>query len=1449
MVSAEKVVSDIGKRLAQQTRPNKDFLVKLLRQAASALSELSQSSSLQHAIEPLSDFLVQKSLLQHKDRDIRLLVATCFSEIIRVLAPDPHYSDETLRDIFKLIVSTFVELSDTTSPYFTRRVRILETVAALKCCVLMLDIGCEDLVLETFNIFFSVVREHHQQSVSEAMLSIMTLILEEKVSQPLLDVILRSLLKDEKAAPIASFRLAVSVIQQCTDKLEPFVRGFLTSCILDRDAVGSDLKDFYHEIIFEIFQCAPQMLLAVIPNLTHELLTDQVDVRIKSVNLLGKLFALPEHHVAQQYRQLFFEFLKRFSDKSSEVRIAALQCAKACYMANSSGTESLEVLTALEGRLLDFDDKVRIQAVIVVCDMAKSNLKLIPTELISRAAERLRDKKVSVRKIAMQKLLELYRYYCSKCSEGLFTLSEHFEQIPCKVLMLCYDKDCKEFRPQSMELVLAEDLFPASLSIEERTRHWISLFSHFAPPHIKALNSILSQKRRLQMEMQVYLTLRKQEKENDLEEMQKRIRNSFVKMSASFADPTKAEECFQKLHTVKDNNIFTSLQQLLDGGSIITAKFTIDKFLKLMGDKQLHNEFLRMLSAKCLHNIFSSDHIHCILDCLARKDVGNKHLEASSVNLLMTVLSIFPSLLRGAEKQFQAFLLEEDNPFQDKLLQVLAKAGPHISIKFSDIYHPLERLCLEGTRVQAKFSIAAIASLAGPSDQLVFPKLCKKLVDSLHTGQNIPTVFQSLGCIAQYSVSTFEAWEKEITLYIVDMLFHNNNLHDSDDLALLDEDSGCSASCKLKICGLKALVKSFLPHQGAHVKYEVRELLNILLKMLPEGDISGDIILSENDKAHIRLAAAMSVLRLARRWDFHIPPQIFHITVLKAMDPSSLVRRSFLDKIHKLLKEHAIPTRYACALALGASDCLEDIRADSLKYLAEFIEDYSKEARICQTSTVQDLKGRTMTVYPEYVVVFLIHVLAHDDGFPSDNNQSEENFAQFCSPLFVFLQALINASSIDSSKNVVSDTVSYLLSILHAVKKAEDAVDIHKTPKLHILADIGLFIIKSLSHNCMFSSQTSAVVLLPSSFYKVGIDVKCGKANSSCLGECSFGKNFIDRLLHMFEPHTRPASPVAKRGRKFKDDSMQADVIKCNMMNFPSYKQPNSLARNKEITEKSQVQGGEHHKTVRQESTRTKIKQAHSPNKSKSMGMTSESSISENKKGWSEITEEKLGKKHQVSSFSCSLATEHSLSESQASAHKGLRNCHSLEEAEMENSGVLSDHSKISKINSQEYLSSKGIRGKGEMLIGQRVKIWSPVDKCFYLGTVNGFNCQNSTHKVAYDSGEIEMLHLANESWEIVSNSPLHEKEKDKFHLRHCDPGVDSSISLEEIVDTFGDKTIGKTSLPSERKESIDNGKIPSSAGKRKKGQKLLVSADTPASRVIDANENAIARRTRSRKV
>lgn len=43
------------------------------------------------------DALIEPNLLKHEDEDVRLLVAKCLSDIMRIAAPDAPFSDDTLK--------------------------------------------------------------------------------------------------------------------------------------------------------------------------------------------------------------------------------------------------------------------------------------------------------------------------------------------------------------------------------------------------------------------------------------------------------------------------------------------------------------------------------------------------------------------------------------------------------------------------------------------------------------------------------------------------------------------------------------------------------------------------------------------------------------------------------------------------------------------------------------------------------------------------------------------------------------------------------------------------------------------------------------------------------------------------------------------------------------------------------------------------------------------------------------------------------------------------------------------------------------------------------------------------------------------------------------------------------------------------------------------------------
>lgn len=63
-----------------------------------------------------------------------------------------------MQEIFQLIVSSFENLSDNSSRSYTKRTSILETVAKVRSCVVMLDLECDALILEMFENFLKAIR-------------------------------------------------------------------------------------------------------------------------------------------------------------------------------------------------------------------------------------------------------------------------------------------------------------------------------------------------------------------------------------------------------------------------------------------------------------------------------------------------------------------------------------------------------------------------------------------------------------------------------------------------------------------------------------------------------------------------------------------------------------------------------------------------------------------------------------------------------------------------------------------------------------------------------------------------------------------------------------------------------------------------------------------------------------------------------------------------------------------------------------------------------------------------------------------------------------------------------------------------------------------------------------------------------------------------------------------
>ncbi|XP_028076507.1 sister chromatid cohesion protein PDS5 homolog A-A isoform X1 [Camellia sinensis] len=1475
-----QLLKDLGSKL-ENPPSTKDALVKLLKQAATCLSELDQSptKSILESMKPFLNAIVKTELLKHQDREVKLLVATNVCEITRITAPEAPYSDDVLKDIFHLIVSTFSGLSDTSGPSFGRRVFILETLARYRSCVVMLDLECDDLVNQMFSTFLSVTSDDHPESVLNSMQTIMVVLLEE--SEDVRDELLLSLLsvlgRNKSDVAMAARKLAMNVIEHCSVKLEPGVRQFLISS-MSGDSKSLNGQIDYHEIIYDVYRCAPQILSGVVPFLTGELLTDQLDIRLKAVRLVGDLFALPDSAMSQTFQPIFSEFLKRLTDRVVEVRMSVLERAKICLLSNPFRAEASQVISALCDRLLDYDENVRKQVVAVICDVACNALTSIPVESVKLVAERLRDKSLLVKKYTMERLAEIYRVFCLSQSNGS-TKTDDFDWIPGKILRCFYDKD---FRSDTIEPILCGSLFPIEFSVKQKVGNWVRLFSGFDKVEVKALEKILEQKQRLQQEMQRYLSLRQMHQENDAPEFQKKILFCFRIMSRCFTDPAKAEDYFQILDQLKDANIWKILIILLDPNtSSHQACSSQDDLLKILGEKHRLYDFLSSLSLKCSYVLFNKEHVkEILLEADLRKSAGNTQLTLACMNILVILACFSPLLLSGIEKDLVHFLKDDNEVIKEGVLHVLAKAGgtirEQLGVSSSSLDLILEKICLEGSRRQAKYAVHALAAITKDDGLMSLSVLYKRLVNMLEEKTHLPAVLQSLGCIAQTAMSVFETRESELERFIKTNILECSNIVEDNAKECWDDRSKL---CSLKIFGIKTLVKSYLPVKDAHLRLGIDGLFEILKNILSFGEITEKIESSLVDKAHLRLAAAKAVLRLSKHWDHKIHVDLFYLTLRTLEISFPQAKKQFLNKVHQYIKERLLDPKYACAF-------LFDITGSQKPDFEEDKHNLSDIIQMCQQGKARQLAlqsdANSSVVYPEYILPYLVYALSHHSSCPNVDECRDvkafepvysynsafnitkcllikvdlfllQDFDWIVLPLHLFLSMLMHGD--DDVKSEVSinkgqESISIIVSIFHCIKCSEDAADPAKSKNSYAICDLGMSITKRLAQKEDDLQGLIVSVPLPPMLYKPrekkeGDDplVSEGQtwlAEENVLTHFESLKLEVNGMIHPevvddgvlkdseTDGNDVPLGKIIKRLRAkgtkakkmVKNESLPAgteheenvDILEMvreiNLDNlgtsskFESSNGHECTPKNLKIDQKHQKRK----KLVAGETTNSPVpkrrRSSSAQGASKGLKRTStddlpqeEGSSSESPEIDEELhvgSEDKMSLQENVvePAESDLLVSCFKKNSNSSSKHKSKNSnkdhndeAHNIGEIDdydvkdcifllqfLQKSNQLVETDSTTAITNSKFSSGSSKKRKRRSIAGLakctskkggsetmdlidcRIKVWWPVDKRFYGGVVKSYDSEHKKYVVLYDDGDVEVLRLDKERWELVDN-------------------------------------------------------------------------------------------------
>lgn len=200
---------------------------------------------------------------------------------------------------------------------------------------------------------------------------------------------------------------------------------------------SSELAEHIYALIYELHKISPTLLLRILPNVCVQLQAEEVSTRLRAVKLLGRLFASPLANYAQEYKKNFKDFLGRFLDISVDVRKEMIECGF-MILKHKHGVMSvvIEVEDCVCQRLRDTEWEVRYQALARLLDLiveenavsgpiTNVNVTSLPAShsesasssavkrdrrgfTLQEMAERMKDKRLQIRKVSMIGLAKVY---------------------------------------------------------------------------------------------------------------------------------------------------------------------------------------------------------------------------------------------------------------------------------------------------------------------------------------------------------------------------------------------------------------------------------------------------------------------------------------------------------------------------------------------------------------------------------------------------------------------------------------------------------------------------------------------------------------------------------------------------------------------------------------------------------------------------------------------------------------------------------------------------------------------------------------------------------------------------------------------------------------------------------------------------------------------------------
>ena len=741
--------------------------------------------------------------------------------------------------------------------------------------------------------------------------------------------------------------------------------------------------------------CPPQWLIQhaqVLGAYAEDLGIEDQEVRIKAVKLLGAVFSVGTYHT--DFSQAFAEFKRRSVDKDSDVRKALVNVMQALV---TKRPEMGKVLmedewnymggsreAPLSKLVIDMDEGVRKDAVSAILSVCLINSEAVPQAVLESVAERVLDKKFSVRKQAMEGLAMLWQKYCAPIDSARLSKSvaEKFEWIPSKLLMVA-PMDVN----RGLVVHCVEDICLSPLNSERSTAAVaLDFYSSLDAKGKDILGNRLCKARgRFCEEFIKFCRLREQvATDMDLDDGEKSEAAMLQKLSHHFPEPGSAHDHLQKLHALKGQigiKIWQLLENLVMKPTDHAGNLKVqEEVLKRLGPKHPELQFVKTLIAKLSDKCFGIDFIRLALESVIEDEADRAAAAKKCLALIPKLAGLNKALVLGEESSLDALLTSRCNDLVvcENVLRTIAVAGEQMPRlrKSKQGIETIKELCMHDSWTVAKYAVRALVAL-GCDDSGTLGKLAQTAAENVAFGNKLPSTLRVILEVAKVCPEAVEKDRETVSKFV-----HRRLLRGAWPASAGRKDRNVVIDSKVQ--GMKLLAALSFHDEDANDT----ALLEVCEKIIVNGGEiqSGDNSTPKGDKIVLRRTAGCCIIKVAKEWSSasRVSPVTFAALSNLFEDEETSVKETIMRKVFKgTASEHGkLPFYFASLYALLVHD------AESK------IVDHGK-AMLRNTLNVMDKIKKTtgsevVSIMAESILPWLIYVLVvHSEYADPDEDATQ----------------------------------------------------------------------------------------------------------------------------------------------------------------------------------------------------------------------------------------------------------------------------------------------------------------------------------------------------------------------------------------------------------------------------------------------------------------------------